>query len=198
MYSTNPLDISSFEVHVKEYGGEDYNYFTSGNGILYIPTDFESVLFIPVNNTGGSGGAGVNYSNTKINFVYFDFQINGAGDPPCMTFSDLHANLTHNLDGLCKIPYISLKMPSGAINTWGLGSNYQLALDFEHGFQIPISEDFCNQSCMGSNGPTGCCFNFDFEIVLRPCDGNEINCPPLAFTKQFPVCCWCGSIGPND
>jgi len=88
-------------------------------------------------------------------------------------------------------------MPASSTNTWGLGSGYNLVLNpnYEYGYNIPVSSSFCLQQCVCLSGgeyvASGCCFTFDFEITLTSCVGKEIECPPLTFSKQFPVCCYC-------
>ncbi len=67
------------------------------------------------------------------------------------------------------------------------------------GYQIPI-QNFCEQNgCVNSLGyNVGCCFTFNFEITLKPCIGNEIDCPLIHFTKPFSICCYCGTSGGSN
>jgi hypothetical protein len=167
---------------------------------------YESVIIVPSIN----GEAAGNYPITQIDFVDFEFEINSNyGLPKCLTFDNFNFNFTHNLVGLCKIPYFKLKLPPGSINNYGLPSNYSLNLFQNNSYQIPIDQNFCagNVACQNSNGNTiGCCIGFEVEITITPCletsfepIGPDNFCPPLIFKKPLNICCFCGeSNGSNN
>lgn len=195
--STNTLDIPSFEVSIYNDFTSDWDLLKRVNAGQTIEVSAGRIKILPLmTTTGYTAGA------TIIEFVDFDFEIiSNTGAPPCLTFDNLNIKLNHNLSGLCMIPKITMKMPAGAVHTWGLGANYFKELIEDQNYEV--LQDFCkaNNNCLNSQSgnPVGCCMTFNFEITLKRCIGRlPEDCPDIKFLKQFEICCFCGEDLPDN
>ena len=125
----------------------------------------------------------------------------------CLTFNNYAFDLDfHGLEGLCVLPRYKLTSKSLRPGYLGLPVGWRTRW-IEIPYDWPPIPAHCANEPNGGHctspphlpEPVPCrCINFDLDIILDPCGGNHILCPPIHLKKEVEICCSCDVRPPAD